>query len=462
MLLRTLVGVAVLVAGCDLYIGDDDGGDDGGDTNCSLMPGFVAGGGSTGNGLEGIDGVFHVCVIDADDGAPIAGATVQLGDALSAQTDASGLVTFTDDAIVGMQAVTVIASGYIVTSFLDMSGIRVTVPVKRASPPTATAAGTIVGWQDLPPPVDGHYTIAHVRHSLVEDVTALANHMFPTRDVPNPAATCRREGDVTSECAWQLTTRVGAQRLYAVILDGDSNGTSADASDDTFTLLGYAVGPSITLDAGQQVSGVNLDVLADTALVAFSAVVPAAPEGMEDVTVFPILNLGADGLLVFRTPSVVPEAPTTQVPAPIGPLAGSYDAIAVATSASSATPYSMMVARDVGLGGASFGTWLTPPELRSGIGTYCNADCWEFWGPGLVANATFFHQGVPVWSAFRIGMDSLIRLPQLATDPFPSGTIVLDAAVVTPHSLLMSSEFSIPVITDRLGAVTGASISFEK
>ena len=464
MVLRGLfLGAAVVLAGCDLYMGDDDDdeGEDG--ENCSLTPGFVLGGGATGNGLDGIDGEMHVCVVDADGGAPIVDATVQLGDDINAQTSVSGLATFDDDGIIGSQAVTVIAPGYVVTSFLDMTGHRVTVPIKRSSPPTATAAGTIAGWEGLPAPAAGHYTIAQVHPSLAEDVSALANHLFPATEETSPAGTCMRAAnDLNGTCAWQLTTRIGAQRLYAVILDGDENGTGDDASDDLFTLLGYAIGPSMTLDTGQQMAGVTLEILAETALVPFSAILPTGPEGYDDVTVFPMLNLGPDGFLVFRSPALVPGAPTTRVPAPTGPLQGTYDAIAVATSAGAAIPYAMIVSREVGLGGASFGTWLSPPNLASGIGTYCNADCWQFSGTGaLVAHATFSHAGAPVWNVFRIGMNSLIRLPQLAADPMPSGTIVIDAAEVSPHTLMTSSEFSIPVITGRIGAVSGASITFE-
>ena len=60
--------------------------------------------------------------------------------------------------------------------------------------------------------------------------------------------------------------------------------TNNDTSDDTYTLVGYAVGPSMTLADGQTMSNVSL-AMVTSPLQNLAVTFPAAPPGLAGWTI---------------------------------------------------------------------------------------------------------------------------------------------------------------------------------
>jgi len=108
-------------------------------------PRVIAGGG-VGDGE--IDGEVNVYVIDSRTDAPVAGATVAIGET-NKTTDAKGLVTFSD--VEGAQTIAVKAADYRNTVWVGVNGANVTIPIppQTGAPEQATMAGTIAGWSNI-------------------------------------------------------------------------------------------------------------------------------------------------------------------------------------------------------------------------------------------------------------------------------------------------------------------------
>jgi Carboxypeptidase regulatory-like domain len=446
--------------------GGDGGGGDGGPGGPDAAPGtpvLVAGGGVTGGA---IDGSVAVYVIDDAGGAPIAGAQVRIGAAdaaspLEATTDGDGLARFSDPGLTGPQTVTATASGHAATTWIGVAGASATLPL-TARPrvtPTAHVTGTIAGWDSLPGPSFGHYTLAVVLSSFTHDVSSPDNNLAqPTDGSGAPLDTCLDDGS-TSTCAWQLTTRTGRQLHNAVIVDGDSKLTS-DTSDDTYTLIGYAVGSSMTLTAGQEVSGESLTMVPGGQLTQLTVSLPSAPSGLGDVVAIPMLDLGADGELVFPLPTVTPGNPTTKVISPSGQLTGSYDLVALATPPGAATvPYSTVVARGVALGGATVDPWLAAPtQLSAGGGSY------GFSPPGgaALAYATFTAAGGQVaWNVAVLDGTISFQLPALSPDPLGTGSVTL-AVTAADIPGFDPGHFAALDLATALHRASGARTSFTR
>jgi hypothetical protein len=446
-ILRLLILVPIATAAaCGGGMGDDAPGDD------SVEPVLVPGGGVTG---AAIDGTVNVFVIDRDSGEPIAGATVQIGE-LVAHSNTLGLAIFDDAALAGLVTVTVTASGMVTTTWIGVVGTSATVPLEAATPPQAEVTGTISGWDQLPSPSLGNYNLGVVLYGITDDVGARENHLTQAAPGGIPANTCIKSA-VSNSCAWQLNTRVGRQVLFAVIVEGDPQGTTSDPSDDTYTLIGYASSGSMTLAAGQSVTNQSLVITPTNARSPLTVGFPAAPAGLGDLLALPMLDLGDDGRLVFALPPVTPGRATAQVLTPSGPFAGSYDLVGIATPSGAATmPYSTGFAR-----GATVGTttqlpaWLpAPTQVSATAGTYSFAGA-----DTAVRYATFSRGATRLWNVSLFDRSTSFTLPSLPENPLGTGTVTLEitAADLTEFD---AGHFSVPGLTAALSRASGATTTF--
>jgi hypothetical protein len=339
----TLVGLVWLCA-CG------DGG--GGGTNHVEDPQPAAGGGVHGGAIAGELNVF---VIDQITRQPIAAAEVAIdpgsGEAITGTTDVHGLLVVTDSRLAGATDVTVRASGHVPATWLGVNGAVVTVPLGDPTPdqlPTATATGTIAGWDDLPLPAAQHLTIAIVGFSLTDRLGDPANGVRqpPSEGLPPNACARLPAGAPSPPCEWSLVTRVGPQSHYAIIVDLDTQGTE-DGSDDTLTPIGYALLTGLDLLESEVSTGEVLSIL-DDAPVELQVDFPPAPAGLSRLEALALVHLPGE-LLPMAVPAMTPTAPIGRAPALTGPLAGAtYDLIVTAKAGAGVDdPNSTMLMRDV-------------------------------------------------------------------------------------------------------------------
>ena len=435
--------------------GDDDDGDDGDDGTTD--PVLVDGGGVTG---APIDGTLNVFVVAQGTGARISGATVQVGDGPTATTDADGLAVFTDAAISGPQTVTATASGRVAATWIGVGASSATIPLEPATVPTARATGTIAGWDSLPAPDFGNYNLGVVLYTLTDDIGARENTLPQGTSGGAPVNTCLRSA-VSNTCAWQLTTRTGLQTFYAVIVEGDPQGTTSDPSDDTYQLIGYAIGSAMTLTDGQQVTGQSLQVVPAGAHVGMTVTFPAAPSGLTDMLALPMLDLAdGSGRIVYPLPTVTPAAASTQVIATSGQFAGSYDVVGVASPpGTTASPYSTVIERGAGAGGTvALGPWLPAPTAVTASG---NTFSFQTVGPDQIRYATFERGTTRLWTVTLLDRSSSFTLPAVSPDPLGTGTVELEitAADVGPYD---AADFHVTDFTTSLARAAGATTTFTR
>ena len=396
-------------------------------------------GGGVGDGA--IAGRLNVYVMDEDTRAPVAGASVRVGASAAAApctllTDSTGLAVFDKQScpsLKGKQTLTASAGGYVPATVIGVNASNVTTTLSAVSRPpidTATVTGTIAGWDSLPAPAAGHRTLGIVAASQTRKLGDRANELpqgTRTFSVPIigaitiPANVCVREGQI-SDCAWRLTTRTGAQAHYAVILDQDTKGTPANDSDDTMTVIGWALKTGLGFSAGQTASGESLPQLADTQMRSFTVAMSTPPSGLDAVAGFPMLDLGADGRVPITAPPLDLTTTTTRVPALAGELSSArYDLLAQAQDAKDKDqPSTLAWLHQVDASATvSIGGWLNPPTGLSASG--------GVFGFNRVANAALHSidiettTGTKLWAISVFDDTTSLTLPGLSPDPIPAG-----------------------------------------
>jgi hypothetical protein len=237
---------------------------------------------------------------------------------------------------------------------------------------TARVSGTIAGWSSLPVPLDlSHYNLAVVLYSFTDQWGAPENSITQPMNGDVPKNTCITSALSADPCAWEMNTRTGPQVHMAIIVEGDSKSTT-DTSDDTFTLIGYAVKTGLDLSAGQNVTGETLEMVS-VATQDVRVTFPSAPSGAPDRLAFPFIDLGAEGQLPFAVPTLAPGSTSTKVPALSGPFAsGHYAMVGLALPGDGAPrPYSATFARDSSFAsGVSLDNYLATPTNLSAAGDY--------------------------------------------------------------------------------------------
>ncbi|MBL8621235.1 MAG: hypothetical protein JNK64_08030 [Myxococcales bacterium] len=460
--MNTRLASTLLLALCAVpACGPSGGSDDAIDAPASdgvLPPIRIPGGGVT---SAPIDGVVNVYVVEPGTATPIAGAAVHLGGAggalqLDATTDPDGLAVFRDAGIAGAQTITATASGRTAATWIGVAGGNVTIPLAPRVTPSAHVSGTIAGWGNLPSPSFGHYTLAVITTSFTRNFGGPENRLTQATSGGTPVNTCINDGS-GGACAWQLTARTGPQIHTAVIVDGDSQLTSSTA-DDTYDLIGYAVGSPMTLGAGQQVNGESLTIVS-AALTGFTARFPAAAPGLGRAVAIPMLDTGANGMIPMPLPTLTASNATTQVLPPSGAPGGNYRLVGLATpSATAAAPFSSSFAAVTNLGSATLPAWLPAPTgITSGGGSI------GFTAPAgtSLAFANLSSGGTAAWTITVLDGATSFRLPPISPDPLSGGTITLDVTAAEAPGFT-PTMFLIDDVTAALTRASGASATFSR
>jgi hypothetical protein len=312
-------------------------------------PRVIAGGG-VGDGE--IDGEVNVYVIDSRTDAPIAGATVSIGET-NKTTDAKGLVTFSD--VEGEQTIAAKASNYRSTVWVHVNGANITIPMppQTGVPEQATLAGTITGWSAINVAA-GHAKAAVVTYSQSNDLGDDSNDLR----TPANANICF----AGTECNWSVVTRTGPITLIALIVDRDLKGTPTNLDDDTNAVIGYAFKTGITVNAGVNQSGLVLDQVEAGNLETLSYDLGTPPAGLPETLAIPGIEVSSDE--VIQLPLFV-FTDETSVLVPKRTVFGgtaTYRLTAVAGTTSGEMGAQSIILRQ-GLTTATLeaGTWLVPP-----------------------------------------------------------------------------------------------------
>jgi hypothetical protein len=433
-------------------------------------------GGGVGDGK--ISSVLNVYVIDEDSGGVMSSASVRVGESSSPTpctvvTDSTGLAKFDTTAcpsLKGPATITASITGYAPATWIGVNAANVTIPLRAmvaATLPTATVSGTIAGWASLPVPPANHQTLALIGFSQTNnlgdranDVTqGMRNVMVNGMNYPIPSNLCVINAAV-SDCNWRLTTRIGQQTHYALIVDQYDNMTPDVKTDDTYTVTGYAMKTGLDFSANDTAMGETLTMIADADMQTFTASFASLPSGMNFMGGFPALELGAEGRIPLTTPALDMTHTSTRVPKLTGALAGkAYSLIAVAQDATDVkVPSSLAWLHGVNIDSTvALSSWLPPPSRISVTnGTYA------FTG---VAGATL-HSGEiqnmlgnRVWGITILDGSTSFTLPGLSPDPIPVGTVNFQAqALQIPGTDL--GNFKIDDVKDKIAAISSDVFTF--
>jgi len=447
--LCVLLGLVTL--GLSGACGDDD-------VKNTPDPRLIEGGG-VGDGA--INGRVNIHVINGDTDEAIVGATILIGEpdetAMEGETDSDGLFTLDDGSLSGPTTVTVVADGYVTSTWFGANGANMTIPLNevRAAGTTPTVAkatltGTIAGWDSLPDPPANHFVIAIIAYSQTDELGGDENNIEqPGGGQGLPPNACVAVAD-TRECAWSLVSRTGKVAISATILDFDNKGTK-DESDDVVTTVGYAVQTGVTVVANQNQSGLSLTMIADVDLTTVDMNLAAIPSAFDSSIAFVGLDLGTDGILQLGNYDSANPAPVL-VPELTGMLSsGTYRGTALAANEDDEDDDNPITAvLKTGItdlsNGITFGPWLAQPSsLKLTDGEYSFTP----------VNDASYHivalrdsNDNQVWEFALLDGRTAFTVPTVDPDPRPSGS--LDLTVTAFEGTVDLTDFAIDDLADTL------------
>jgi hypothetical protein len=436
-------------------------------------------GGAVGDGA--IDGHLAVYVTDDDTRVPVAGATVRVGASAdpapcSATSDSTGLVVFESascPSLHGKQDVTASAAGYAPSTWIGVNGTNLTMSIRQIVRPavdTATVTGTIDGWADVPAPAQGHQTLGVVGFSQTRDLGDRANTIAQgTRSVSvgivgstDVAANVCVRNALADDCNFRLTTRTGPQAHFAVVVDEDLHGTPNDSSDDTFTVINWALRTGLAFAAGDSASGESLPLIGDADMQSMVVSIGGPPAGLDALTAFPLLDLGDAGRIAMVLPALDTTHTATRVPKLEGALASAhYDLLAQAKDAADKDqPASTAWLHAIDPAGTvSLTAWLPPPGgLTATGGTYAFT---AVPGATLAGAEIQTTAGDRAWSITIFDGSTSFTLPGLSPDPLPAGMAQLQvSALQIPGVDLASVAFD--DAREKLTGIASDAIPFAR
>jgi hypothetical protein len=441
---------------------------------CSLLFTTACEGGGSNNApprlIEGgglsdgeIDGKVNIFVIDGDseDSAAIASAQIYIGeageDAIEGETDSTGLLTITDGSLAGPTTITVVADGFVTSTWYGANGANITMPMNRPVEPTdfgqATLQGSIEGWADLPEPPANHFVVGILGYSQTTDLGDAANEIKQPAGAGLPPNACVRAATVT-ECNWSLISRTGDVALSATIIDIDTKGNE-DESDDTSEVMGFAYKLGVAVEDGVGQSGISLKMLDTAAHTNVGFDLPSAPSGVDTAGLLLGIELGDEGVMML---GFVDAADTDTLLAPelTGDFAGaSFRSFAFASNKADedeeGRPTSAILLRgitDVATD-IDFGDWMDLPSELSISGdefTYTAAT-----GAALSTADIYDSRNEKVWSMVFLDERTTFTLPSLSIDPIGSGSF--DFAVSGLDDEINLSDFVIEDLSDTIDRI---------
>ena len=404
-----------------------------------VSPRVIAGGG-IGDGP--IAGVVNLYVIDDAKRVPVANATVRVG-TVDGVTDATGL--FVASGLEGPQTITAVANGFRSEVWVGANGANVTINLtaaNTASPPSGTITGSITGFGAITVPA-GHLKVAVASYSQSDTVGDESNAIEQ-----NNGNFCFG----TTACNFTLTSRTGKVAVIAALFDQDLNGTPNDASDDTQTLIGWAVktGLTVTANAAQTVA---LDIVPANLLQDVTVSFGSPPPGLAQVAGIVGIEAGADGTLQTSPMFVTPAGATVRVPKPEAVASGATYRLTGFASNGQTNPTTSLVLRRGLTGPAlSAGTWLAAP---SGTPTRSGGS-WSAPTGATVQSLEYTTGATRVVNVSVLDGSTSVTLPSLILMPSSSLTVNL-SAIGAPG--LDVGNFSLDADRGKLAMIGGITVS---
>jgi hypothetical protein len=247
-------------------------------------------------------------------------------------------------------------TGYRSSVWVDVNGANVTIGLQGNStttPPSATLAGTITGWDAITVPA-GHAKAAFV---ITSQTTTLGDR---ANSIPTGAQNFCIGG---TECNWSLTSRTGTLTVVGLLIDRDLNGTLANPDDDTNKIIGWAFKTGVTVESGVNQSGLVLTQVEAGNLQTVSVDTGTPPASLDQLTKLIGIEVSHDE--VIQMPLGIESMTATSILAP-KPAAFSgtatYRLSVIAQTTSGEMGAQAAVIR-TGLSSATLaaGTWLAPP-----------------------------------------------------------------------------------------------------
>ena len=188
-------------------------------------------------------------------------------------------------------------------------------------------------------------------------------------------------------------------------------------TDDTYTILGYAVKTGLNLSAGQTVTNETL-TMTSLATTSVSVQFSGAPSGVGERLAFPFIDAGDAGQLVFPLPTLTPGSTSTVVPALAGPFADmSYLLVGLAVaSTDSARPYSVTFERGLTFSGSQSMTEFL--DIPSGVSN--SGDTYSFSGASSASThfvALADASDNLAWTVLILDGSTSFTLPAISPDP---------------------------------------------
>jgi len=446
-----------------------------------------------------IRGALNVYVTDEDTRNVLSSAAVRIGAAdeltpCEALTDSTGLVRFTSagggaDGGTGSTGcklltkpvtLTVSASGHAPSTWIGVNGTNLTIALRAISAPAlgrATVTGTIAGWETLPAPATNHQTLALIGASSNPMLTDRANTIDQgTRSVDVTLAdgtiiqvdiqsnVCVRNANpaaMADDCNWILTTHTGRQAHFALLIDNDTKGTD-DQTDDTNTVIGWAIKTGLSFGDGTTTGAEMLPVIADSDMQPFAATFAAGPAGLDYMIGYPTLDLGDDGRITIILPTLDKTSMMTRVPKLTGALAGGhYDLVAAAyDDATKALPSTITWLRGVDPSATTAVTsWLAPPSaiaMTAGVFSFSPVT-----GATVHSAELQTMDGQRRWAITIFDGTASFSLPGLSPDPLPLGTLKYAvSALRIPGVDLKNVVFD--DLSDKVTDISSDAISYSR
>jgi hypothetical protein len=239
---------------------------------------------------------------------------------------------------------------------------------------------------------------------------------------------------LVDDSSWRLKTRTGAQAHYAIVLDDDTKGTADDSTDDTFTVIGWAIKTGLAFTKDMGADGETLTLLTDDQMQPFTASFPAPLTALTYIQALPILDLGGDGRISIALPALDATNMTTRVPKLAGPFAGAhYDFLAQAkVSKTQAQPATLSWSHAIDPSmTAAVAAWTSPPTgIMTMGGTYSFT---AVPGATVMSGELQTMAGDRTWSITIFDGTASFTLPGVSPDPVPTGPglFVVSALVLT-------------------------------
>lgn len=407
-------------------------------------------GGGIGDGA--ILGLVNVTVIDGDTDGPVANAQVILGEpgepSLEGISDSAGLAIIEDESLSGPTTVTVIADGYVPSTWFGANGANLTVPLSpRESEvvdvPQATISGTIEGWNDLPEPPQDHIFFGFVTYSQTPDIDDPANSL-PQGGMLETA--CVKLPVIGGQCDFSVNVRTGTVTVYSIILDVNTNGTPTDQTDDEAEVMGFAYKLDMVVEDGIDQSGVMLAQLEAGAMEEVEVTLGTPPSGLSAAAILG-LDVGPSGII--NAGLIDPEVATSALlPSAVGDFAGAtYRAVGFANQ-EDGEGGSAIILRDIAdaSAGIDMGEWLgLPLDLTVDAGNFSFV---PVEGAGLHTIEILDDQGEEQWGLALVDGRTSFTLPGLDPDPLPAGDLTFKVNALYGEFDL--GEFSIEELIDTI------------